>query len=138
MIPEVRACSTPAPHHPARPHQPDITRERRGPGVHGWQTPPAVARNSIEQLIAGIEESMAARSHSYPLLDGFKGAYVAVTWPSTSSRFGYFKIRNRAHRMSQEGDAARVLAAMLGYLDRAASRQLVYEDVRVILMAGLS
>src|SRR5918992_4480961 len=32
MIPEVRACSTPALHHPALPHQPDITRERRGPG----------------------------------------------------------------------------------------------------------
>ena len=33
MIPEVRACSTPAPHHPALPHQPAITRERQGPGV---------------------------------------------------------------------------------------------------------
>jgi hypothetical protein len=31
MIPEVRACSTPAPYHPALPHQPDIPRERRGP-----------------------------------------------------------------------------------------------------------
>jgi hypothetical protein len=31
MIPEVRACSIPAPHHPALPHQSDIPRERRGP-----------------------------------------------------------------------------------------------------------
>src|SRR5215211_6087063 len=34
MIPEARACSIPAPDHPALPHQPDILRERRGPGGH--------------------------------------------------------------------------------------------------------
>jgi hypothetical protein len=40
MIPEVRACSTPALHHPALPHQPDITRERRGP-ADDRDAPPA-------------------------------------------------------------------------------------------------
>src|SRR5215216_4313703 len=39
MIPEVRACPTPAPHHPALPHQPDITRERRGPGFWARAAP---------------------------------------------------------------------------------------------------
>jgi hypothetical protein len=33
MIPEARVCSIPAPDHPALPHQPDISRERRGPWV---------------------------------------------------------------------------------------------------------
>lgn len=87
--------------------------------VHGWRTDRRSATTAAARLFHGIEAVYGAQPARYPRIRDFKGAYIAVCWPSRSSPlpWGYAKIRDRAHAMTECGYAAHFLAALLGYLD---------------------
>ncbi|MFF4753375.1 hypothetical protein ACWD5R_42035 [Streptomyces sp. NPDC002514] len=85
--------------------------------VHGWQTSPRSALDAVRRLVA-----LAADRHDperYPQLKSWRPWTVLVRWPSRSlpSLGGYRRIRDRAHAMSTEGHAARVIGRLLGYLN---------------------
>ncbi|MGW3669080.1 hypothetical protein [Streptomyces sp. NPDC005141] len=85
--------------------------------VHGWQTGPESALAAVRQLLALTEGQY---DHArYPRLRPWRPWTVLIRWPSRSlpSLGGYRRIRDRAHAMSTDGHAARVIGQLLGYLD---------------------
>jgi hypothetical protein len=85
--------------------------------VHGWRNPLgraiATARRLFGNLNAAIVQSTKGKATS------MVPAFVAVQWPSSSSPTpaGYEKIRDRAARLTDKGDAEFFLASLLGYLE---------------------
>jgi hypothetical protein len=84
--------------------------------VHGWRNnyprALATARRLFGYLDAAIRRSGSAASAIVP-------SFFAVHWPSESwpTPKGYATIRDRAAKMTEEGDAEFFLASLLGYLD---------------------
>jgi hypothetical protein len=99
--------------------------------VHGWQNDELRAVQTAKRLFANLTDWFTREKARYPRLDAVVPAFVAVHWPSTSlpTLGGYTKIRNRAKRMTTEGEAEFFLASLLGYLDkdnaRSASRKVL-------------
>ena len=89
--------------------------------VHGWQTDEGSALLAAQQLFHGIERRWNRCPSRYPRLAGFKPAFVAVHWPSTSSYLplGYRKIKHRATTLTTTGEAEFFLSRILGYLEEA-------------------
>ncbi|GAA3208502.1 alpha/beta hydrolase [Dactylosporangium siamense] len=87
--------------------------------VHGWQNTGRRADAASRRLFAGIRDLHAEDPARYPALDGFRPYFFSVQWPSQSlpTTAGYRKIRDRAHAMTTTGDAAHVMAGLLGLLD---------------------
>lgn len=91
--------------------------------VHGWRTTHEAATAQAQWLLTMAVRQHEAQRGNYRALDesGYRPWVVAVCWPSHSSRspWGYRKIRDRAHEMGVQGkgEAALVLAHLLGYLD---------------------
>lgn len=89
--------------------------------VHGWRNDRedqaiALARQVFDRVEGGYRANPAR----YPRLRSFVGAYILINWPSSSlpTYRGYARVRERAHMMTERGHASRVLAYLLGYLDR--------------------
>ncbi|WP_394434715.1 hypothetical protein [Streptomyces sp. SGAir0957] len=83
--------------------------------VHGWLTPPAEVERRLARLLALTEQVWAGgREHYGRLPDAPRLLPVALRW---RSRTGYRAAIARAHDATVEGQAAHVLAALLGYLD---------------------
>ncbi|MFJ8772888.1 hypothetical protein [Streptomyces microflavus] len=90
--------------------------------VHGWQTGAEAAGRAAGALLARSAELYRTDPAAYPgLAHGYRPWCVVVRWPSSSlpSLSGYRRVRERAHAMSApgRGQAALVLAHLLGYLD---------------------
>ncbi|MCT2589536.1 hypothetical protein LHJ74_06295 [Streptomyces sp. N2-109] len=87
--------------------------------VHGWRNTPVGALGSARRLFGLVETEYARRPGAYPALQGWRGHYVVVRWPSMSDPLlrGYRRIRDRAHAMTTRGRASQVLAQLLGYLN---------------------
>ncbi|MGW3739831.1 hypothetical protein ACWD62_04275 [Streptomyces sp. NPDC005146] len=85
--------------------------------AHGWQTSPESALDAVQRLLALADAQHD--SERYPRLKPWHPWTVLVRWPSRSlpSLGGYRRIRDRAHAMSTEGHAARVIGRLLGYVD---------------------
>lgn len=93
--------------------------------VHGWQTSPAAADRSAAALVERAAALHRAAPAGYPgLATGFRPWCVVVRWPSSSlpTLPGYRRIRERAHAMSAQGQAGRILGHLLGYLDTGRGR----------------
>jgi hypothetical protein len=88
--------------------------------VHGWQNDELRAVDTAKRLFANLTDWFKREHARYPNLGTVVPGYVAVHWPSSSlpTLSGYTKIRNRAKRMTTEGEAEFFLASLLGYLDR--------------------
>jgi hypothetical protein len=88
--------------------------------VHGWRNNDALRASALaDRVFGGVERLYHHQPDLYPELTRFKGAHILVRWPSWSAPtfHGYAAIRNRAHQMTEQGHASRVLASLLGYLD---------------------
>ena len=87
--------------------------------VHGWRNGIDEAVASARRLFASIVELARSRGRVYPLLSEFRPAFVAVHWPSMSrpGPIGYRRIRDRARKLTDEGEAEFFLASLLGYLE---------------------
>ncbi|MCT9081421.1 alpha/beta hydrolase family protein [Streptomyces fulvoviolaceus] len=87
--------------------------------VHGWQTGPDSALTAGRRLLTLATERYASVPSPYPRLKPWDPWLVVIRWPSRSwpSLGGYRRIRDRAHAMSTEGHADRVIGRLLGYLD---------------------
>lgn len=87
--------------------------------VHGWQTKPDAALTAARRLLALAGQRYGSSSSPYPRLAPWHPWLVLIRWPSRSlpSLRGYRRIRDRAHAMSTQGHAARVIGRLLGYLD---------------------
>lgn len=85
--------------------------------AHGWRTPPEDARAMVDGLLAHAAERYA--HGSYPGLLEWRPWTVLLCWPSGKRRSmgEYRKMRDRAHALSTEGHAGRVLGKLLGYVD---------------------
>lgn len=92
--------------------------------VHGWQHDERSAARFAARLFDAAWTMWRDRQTSYSALRNYLPFFVSVHWPSKSIPFsrGYRRIRDRAHAMTTAGDAAYVLAALLGYLDQARER----------------
>jgi hypothetical protein len=89
--------------------------------VHGWRNDKITkAAGLADQVFRPAERLYQAQPERYPALRRFSPAYILVNWPSSSgpTYWGYKRIRDRAHAMTEHGHASRVLAFLLGYLDR--------------------
>ncbi|MEU9732342.1 hypothetical protein [Streptomyces sp. NPDC048002] len=85
--------------------------------AHGWRTPPEDARAAAEGLLAhAAGQYEPAR---YPGLPEWRPWTVLLCWPSGKRRTPgeYRGMRDRAHALSTDGDAGRVLGQLLGYVD---------------------
>ncbi|MEV8432125.1 hypothetical protein PGH47_27030 [Streptomyces sp. HUAS 31] len=87
--------------------------------VHGWQTSPDSAHATTRRLLDLTTAQHERRPALYPGLRPWRPWTVLIRWPSRSlpSLGGYRRIRDRAHAMSTQGHAARVIGSLLGYLD---------------------
>ncbi|MFD3614219.1 hypothetical protein ACFWWT_03000 [Streptomyces sp. NPDC058676] len=111
--------------------------------VHGWQTSPDSALTAVHRLLA---LTAAQRDDTrYPRLTPWRPWTVLVRWPSRSlpTLGGYRQIRDRAHAMSTDGHAARVIGRLLGYLnahraDPAAPPVLANRDGQYLHLIGHS
>jgi len=89
--------------------------------VHGWRNDKITkAAGLADQVFRPAERLYQAQPERYPALRHFSPAYILVNWPSSSgpTYWGYKRVRDRAHAMTEHGHASRVLAFLLGYLDR--------------------
>ncbi len=88
--------------------------------VHGWQNDELRSVSTAKRLFANLEDWFQRESARYPALGTVVPGFVAVHWPSSSlpTLSGYKKIRDRAKRMTTQGEAEFFLASLLGYLDR--------------------
>jgi hypothetical protein len=99
MIPEVRACSIPVPYHPALPHQPDISTERRGPGPRvgqegGWW---AGMRSPLTRNLS--------RNCVDPKIDSEPLEQIDGCWEFTAHRLG--EIAQRKHPSTLDRSSCR-------------------------------
>lgn len=87
--------------------------------VHGWQTSPESALTAVHHLLELSAHQYEDRPQLYPALRPWRPWTVLIRWPSRSlpSLGGYRRIRDRAHAMSTQGHASRVIGQLLGYLD---------------------
>jgi hypothetical protein len=87
--------------------------------VHGWQNDELRAVSTAKRMFANLADWFARESARYPRLGTVIPGFVAVHWPSSSlpTLSGYRKIRDRAKRMTTQGEAEFFLASLLGYLD---------------------
>ncbi|GAA3786103.1 hypothetical protein GCM10022403_021160 [Streptomyces coacervatus] len=91
--------------------------------VHGWNTRPARAVRTAQWLFTDAERLLREQPHVYPALctEPHRRLYVVLFWPSRSTPFlwGYQRIKKRAHALTSgvDGNAAHVVAALLGYLN---------------------
>ncbi|MFE1989731.1 hypothetical protein [Streptomyces mirabilis] len=87
--------------------------------VHGWQTSPESALTAVHRLLGLTAHQYDQRPELYPALRPWRPWTVLIRWPSRSlpSLGGYRRIRDRAHTMSTQGHASRVIGQLLGYLD---------------------
>ncbi|MFI7408851.1 hypothetical protein ACIBU0_09320 [Streptomyces sp. NPDC049627] len=87
--------------------------------VHGWQTAPDSALATVRRLLDLTATQYERQSALYPGLRPWRPWTVLIRWPSRSlpSLGGYRRIRDRAHAMSRDGHASRVIGRLLGYLD---------------------
>ena len=94
--------------------------------VHGWQNDEIRAVTTAKRLFANLKDWLAREHSRYPNLGKVVPGFVAVHWPSNSlpTFSGYAKIRDRAKRMTTEGEAEFFLASLLGYLDKGNKRNL--------------
>jgi hypothetical protein len=99
--------------------------------VHGWQNDELRAVATAKRLFANLTDWFIRERARYPNLGAVVPGYVAVHWPSNSlpTLSGYTKIRNRAKRLTTEGEAEFFLASLLGYLDQGNVRS---SDRRVL------
>jgi hypothetical protein len=84
--------------------------------VHGWQNDHARALGTARRLFGSLD---AAIRRPGSAAAGIVPSFVAVHWPSESwpTPKGYATIRDRAAKMTEEGDAEFFLASLLGYLE---------------------
>jgi esterase/lipase superfamily enzyme len=87
--------------------------------VHGWRTSPERAAQRGHRFFRQLEETYAAHNDRYAAINCWSGFYVIIRWPSMSNPLlsGYRRIRDRAHAMTTTGNAANVIAQLLGYLN---------------------
>jgi hypothetical protein len=92
--------------------------------VHGWQNDELRAVATAKRLFANLADWFTREQARYPHLGTVVPGFVAVHWPSSSlpTLSGYTKIRDRAKRMTTEGEAEFFLASLLGYLDQGNAR----------------
>jgi hypothetical protein len=100
--------------------------------VHGWQNDELRAVSTAKRMFANLADWFARESARYPRLGTVVPGFVAVHWPSSSlpTLSGYKKIRDRAKRMTTEGEAEFFLASLLGYLDMGNQRSLERKVLR--------
>ncbi|MFJ9036145.1 hypothetical protein ACIRF8_06115 [Streptomyces sp. NPDC102406] len=83
--------------------------------VHGWMTPPEEALRRVQRLLALTGDLWDGRGSRYGRLPGaLRLLPVALRWQSATR---YREARARAGDATLQGQAAHVLAALLGYLD---------------------
>ncbi|GGV90664.1 hypothetical protein [Streptomyces massasporeus] len=87
--------------------------------VHGWRTSPTDAEDKAHRLFGLVDLMRAQQAHAYPRIRGFRPQYVGVRWPSADKRLplDYYAVRDRTEAMSESGQVARVLGAVLGYFN---------------------
>lgn len=104
--------------------------------VHGWQHTQRSAYKTAARLFSSIETIYNEQFEMYPHLHDFRAMFIAVRWPSRSapSPRGYFRIRDRAHRMTTHGYAEFTLSHLLGYLDEERERPKMGPDT--LMAAG--
>jgi hypothetical protein len=92
--------------------------------VHGWQNDELRAVSTAKRMFANLADWFARRATLYPKLGTVVPGFIAVHWPSNSlpTLSGYKKIRDRAKRMTTQGEAEFFLASLLGYLDLGTQR----------------
>jgi hypothetical protein len=100
--------------------------------VHGWQNDELRAAATAKRLFANLKDWFTREHARYPHLGTIVPGFVAAHWPSSSlpTLSGYTKIRDRAKRMTTEGEAEFFLASLLGYLDQGNARA---SDRKVLL-----
>ncbi|MGW5736271.1 MULTISPECIES: hypothetical protein [Streptomyces] len=113
--------------------------------AHGWQTSPESALTTARRLLDLATHQYEHSPQLYPALRRWRPWTVLIRWPSRSlpSLGGYRRIRDRAHAMSTQGHAARVIGRLLGYLDAnrsdpAAPALLTNRDGQYLHMVGHS
>jgi hypothetical protein len=84
--------------------------------VHGWQNDHPRALATARRLFGNLYSAMR---HSKSDAAAIIPSFIAVHWPSVSwpTPKGYATVRDRAAKMTEEGDAEFFLASLLGYLD---------------------
>ncbi|MBD0843143.1 hypothetical protein [Streptomyces sp. TRM68416] len=87
--------------------------------AHGWRTPPGDARAMAEGLLGLADGQYRRQRELYPGLPEWRPWTVLLCWPSGARRgLGeYRRMRDRAHALSTDGHAGRVLGQLLGYVD---------------------
>ncbi|MEU6198351.1 hypothetical protein [Streptomyces sp. NPDC047061] len=87
--------------------------------AHGWQSSPKSALTAVHHLLELSAHQYEDHPQLYPALRPWRPWTVLIRWPSRSlpSLSGYRRIRDRAHAMSTQGHASRVIGQLLGYLD---------------------
>ena len=83
--------------------------------VHGWRNDRTQALGTAQRLFGAIEAALRRGNGG----DAMVPSFVAVHWPSQSAPTpaGYARVRDRAAKMTEEGDAEFFLASLLDYLD---------------------
>jgi hypothetical protein len=83
--------------------------------VHGWQNNHTRALATARRLFGNLAAAISRTGLTKTIVPSF----VAVHWPSESlaTPKGYETIRDRAAKMTEEGDAEFFLASLLGYLE---------------------
>lgn len=87
--------------------------------VHGWRNRDVDAHAHGRQIFAGIVDSAEVHAKRYDSITDFRPFFLSVRWPSLSAPgpLGYRRIRNRAGKLTESGEAEFFLACLLGYLE---------------------
>jgi hypothetical protein len=87
--------------------------------VHGWRNRDIDAQTHGRQIFFGIQNATRGNPNRYDAISEFKPYFVAVRWPSLSvaEPLGYKRIRDRAAKLTENGEAEFFLACLLGYLE---------------------
>lgn len=101
--------------------------------VHGWRNDRTQALGTAQRLFGAIEAALRRGNGG----DAMVPSFVAVHWPSQSAPTpaGYARVRDRAAKMTEEGDAEFFLASLLGYLD-ASNPQGAARNTKTLRAAG--
>jgi hypothetical protein len=87
--------------------------------VHGWRNKRKHAISNSRTLFPAILDVQQRKKKLYRRIKQFQPQFVSVHWPSDSTVLfgGYQKIRDRAAKMTDSGEAEYFLARLLGYLE---------------------